>query len=239
MSKLFPRDIVTPRKGEYIGGGIYWACYLFGLSLLLSFIMVVMNINVYSDAANYLLNIAYFVINFIAVALIFRNFLYRSFVPIRHFGRFLLTVLISYGVYYALSLQISIIYDLFELYPENQNQEGIDGLFLQQPWVMVLCTVIFVPITEECLCRGLIFAPLCRKIPWLAYAVSSLVFSLLHVIGSFGTAPISEIILNIIIYLPAGIALGYAYQRTRSIWGAIVLHSVINLLSVLGTYFLV
>lgn len=237
MSKLFPRDLVTPRKGEYIAGGIYWFFYLIGLSLILSVLMLVLDMDVYSDAANYLLNIAYFVINFIAIALIFRKFLYRSFGPIRHFGRFMVTVLLSLGLYYILSSHISFLYQVFDLLPANQNQESIDSLFLQQPLVMALCTVIFVPITEECLCRGLVFGPLCRRLPWLAYLLSSLLFSLLHVMGSFGTAPLSDVLLNIIIYLPAGIALGYAYQRTRSIWGSIMLHSLLNLISVIITYF--
>ncbi len=237
MSTLFPRDLVTPRKREYIGGGIYWLFYSFGLSFLLVGLMLLLGMNLYSDAGNYLLNIAYFVTNFIAVVLIFRQFLYRSFAPIRHFGRFLLMVLLSFGVYYALSSQISLLFGIFDLMPENQNQESIDALFLQQPLVMALCTVVLVPVTEECLCRGMIFGPLCRRTPWLAYALSSLVFSLLHVMGSFGTAPLSDILLNIVIYLPAGIALGYAYQRTRSIWGSIALHSVLNLISVLATYF--
>lgn len=236
MHTLFPRDLVTPRRREYIGGGIYWFFYLFGLSILLTLLMLLLDMNIYSDEATYLLNIAYFATNFIAVVLIFRRFLYRSFAPIRHFGRFLLLVLFSYGVYYALSTQVSVLFGIFNLMPENQNQESIDSFFLQQPLVMTLCTVILVPVTEECLCRGMIFAPLCRRIPWLAYAVSSLVFSLLHVMGSIGTASPATILLNIVLYLPAGIALGYAYQRTRSIWGSIVLHSMINLISVVVTY---
>jgi len=92
-----------------------------------------------------------------------------------------------------------------------------------------------VPITEECLVRGVLFAPLCKKYPWLAYLVSSLVFSLLHLIASIGSMSWINALENLLTYLPSGIALGWMYQRSGTIIGPIALHCTINTISVLVT----
>ena len=80
--------------------------------------------------------------------------------------------------------------------------------------------------------RGVLFAPICRRKPWLAYLVTAVLFGLLHTVPYIGTQELSVLALSFLQYLPAGIVLGWAYQRTRSIWGAIALHSLINLVAV-------
>lgn len=238
MSKLFPRDPVVPCKREKIFGGLYWAVYLLGLPLLLTLLFRAFGADTEDPDALLLLNICFFALNFAAIMLIFWNFLCASFAPIRKFGWFMLAIAIAYGVYYVLSLNLSLAYQIFDLYPENLNQATVDSMLLQQPTLMCICLVVFAPITEECLCRGLLFGPICRRCPWLAYAVSSIVFALLHVLSGVGSVPLRDLLLSFVLYLPAGLALGYAYQKTRSIWGSIVLHSFINLMSVAAIFLL-
>ena len=101
---------------------------------------------------------------------------------------------------------------------------------------MAVCTVLLAPVTEECLVRGALFAPLCRRKPWLAYVVTSVLFSLLHIVQHYEAGQaLLPYFLTFLEYLPAGLVLGWAYQRTRSVWGPIALHSVINLLAVVST----
>ena len=89
----------------------------------------------------------------------------------------------------------------------------------------------FAPIVEEALFRGLFFAPLYRKVPILAYVVSTVLFSAIHVVGAIGTLDALSILLCFIQYLPAGIALGFVYQRTGNIIGPMLLHFMINFLA--------
>lgn len=238
MANLFPRDPVVPRKREKILGGAYWAVYAVGLSLVLILIFTALGQDVEDPDVLLLLNLCFFAINFAAIMVIFWDFLCRSFEPIRKFGWFMLAVVVSYGIYYVLSLSLSIVYQVFGLYPENLNQDSVDTMLLSEPMLMTICVVVFAPITEECLCRGLLFGPLCRKCPWLAYVVSTVVFALIHVLGSIGAVSLRDLFLNFVLYLPPGLALGYAYQKTRSIWASILLHSFINLMSVAATFLL-
>lgn len=238
MRKLFPRDLVVPCKRKGILGGLYWLLYLLGPTAVLLLLLQFTGIDTEDPEVLLFLNLCYFAVNFAAIMAIFWNFLCRSFAPIKKFGWFMLAIAISYGIYYTLSLPISMAYEIFRLSPENLNQDAVSAMMLQEPLLMGLCTVIFAPVTEECLCRGLIFGPLCRKCPWLAYAVSSIVFALLHVLGAIGVSAPLDLILSFLMYLPAGLALGFAYQRTRSIWASILLHAFINLLSFAATYLL-
>ena len=88
--------------------------------------------------------------------------------------------------------------------------------------------------TEESLFRGLIFSSIHKKRRILAYTISALAFAALHVVGYLGTVPAWQLGLSLLQYLPAGIALAWAYERADSIWASIVLHMAINALSMLA-----
>lgn len=231
MGNFFPRDLVVPRKRTLIAGAVYWPLYLSGLSCLLIWLLPALGVNIYSARGNFQLNLTYFFLNFIAILLIFRRFLYDSLAPIRgRLGRFLLAVVVGMGAYYLMVSQIAAIYAAYELMPENINNAAVSSLIVQEPGWMLLSTVVLAPVTEECLCRGMLFGPICRKCPWLAYVVSSAVFAGLHIAAgiSFDQAT-STLILCFIQYLPAGVALSWVYHKTCSIWGSIALHALLNL----------
>ena len=98
---------------------------------------------------------------------------------------------------------------------------------------MLLCTVILVPTAEETIYRGLLFAPLYRKNRVLAYIVSMCVFSFVHLINYIGYADLLTLGLCFLQYLPAGFALAWAYARADSICAPILMHTQINLMSML------
>ena len=133
---------------------------------------------------------------------------------------------------YLVALLIAYLSLGLDVLPENLNNEVIGTIMTQYTFPMAVCTVVFAPVTEECLVRGVLFAPICRRKPWLAYLVTAVLFGLLHTVPYIGTQELSVLALSFLQYLPAGIVLGWAYQRTRSIWGAIALHSLINLVAV-------
>ncbi len=235
MSFFTPEKHISPKKGAIIGGWIYWPVYLLFLGVLLALLLPLLGLDVLSTEGNLALNMIYFTVNFIAVLLIFRNFLLESFREARgNWKRIITSALLGLALEYILAIWISFVYSGFQLLPENLNQEGVTELMEMSPVFMTVATVIFAPLTEECLVRGLVFGPLAKKLPFLGYILSILIFAGLHVIGGIGTVSWLDSLLSFIQYLPACLALTWAYHRSGNILSSLLLHSVINLIAVLA-----
>lgn len=87
---------------------------------------------------------------------------------------------------------------------------------------------IATPIGEEFLFRALLHRTARLRLgAFWGTAVSSAAFALVH------AGP-----LQVLAILPMGVALGVAYDRTRSLWAPILMHAVNNTLGVLALYFL-
>ena len=214
-----------------------WLLYLVGISALLLLLLPLLGVDLNSERGGSLAQLAAFALDFILIVLVFRKFLWRSAAPLKGNGKRLLsTVLLGFAAYYLLMYLVALLIACLSLgldvLPENLNNEVIGTIMTQYTFPMAVCTVVFAPVTEECLVRGVLFAPICRRKPWLAYLVTAALFGLLHTVPYIGTQELSVLALSFLQYLPAGIVLGWAYQRTRSIWGAIALHSLINLVAV-------
>ena len=230
-------SFLSPNPLALILGYVYWIIYQFFLGYLLSWLLPKMGVDLSTTQGYSTLQFSYMVVNLIAVLLIFRRFLVASIKDLSgKIRRIFLSALLGFGIYFVMSWQITFVYFFFDLEPQNLNQEAVDLLLEETPWQMLLCTVIFAPIVEELLFRGLFFAPLFRKVPVLAYVVSSLLFAAVHVVGAIGVLDATSIILCLIQYLPAGIALGVVYHRTGNIFGPMLLHFAINLLASLSTF---
>ena len=231
------RDIVAPTKTELLLGVGCWLLYLVGISAMLLLLLPLLGVDLNSERGGSLAQLAAFALDFILIVLVFRKFLWRSAAPLKGNGKRLLsTVLLGFAAYYLLMYLVALLIAYLSLgldvLPENLNNEVIGTIMTQYTFPMAVCTVVFAPVTEECLVRGVLFAPICRRKPWIAYLVTAALFGLLHTVPYIGTQELSVLALSFLQYLPAGIVLGWAYQRTRSIWGAIALHSLINLVAV-------
>lgn len=97
--------------------------------------------------------------------------------------------------------------------------------------VTALAIVTLVPFTEEFLFRGLLQNWLKRKFgrAWAAVALSSFIFAIFHYTSAQGVANIE--LLSSLFLLSC--VLGYIYERQRSLWAPIGLHSFFNLMSLL------
>ena len=100
--------------------------------------------------------------------------------------------------------------------------------------LMLIGTVILVPPVEECLFRGLIFGLFHRRSRLAAYAVSSLLFCAIHVIGYIGYYEPLHLLLCFVQYLPAGLALGWAYEFSGSIYAPTLIHMAVNAIGILS-----
>lgn len=232
------RDAVAPTKLELLCGLGCWILYLIGIPRLLLWLLPLLGFDLNSVRGASLAQIAAFVLDFILVLLVFRKFLWRSVLPLKGQGRRLFSTIVrGFVLYWLLGYLISMVILMFstamEVLPENRNNEAISTIMTSYTLPMAISTVVLAPVTEECLMRGMLFAPICKRRPWVAYLVTTVLFGLLHTFQYIGVQPWRTLALSFLQYLPAGIVLGWAYQRTRSIWSAIALHSLINLVAVI------
>jgi len=225
------KNVLVPEKRELFLSILCWIMFEAGFALLL---MPFFDLE--EASGGYWFQIANFCASFILTVLCFMPFLKKSIEKTARKG-FEGSLFMGYGIEFVLMFivgAIIFVLDIVFRQPNiNVNQQIVTQMLHQKSVPMILCTVVLAPITEECLVRGVLFAPLCRYKPWLAYIVSAGAFALLHVMVSVGTASAVSLIEDFLSYLPSGIALGWIYQRTGTIIGPIALHSLSNLFSVI------
>jgi membrane protease YdiL (CAAX protease family) len=105
---------------------------------------------------------------------------------------------------------------------------------LASPWIFgatALSVITLVPMTEEFLFRGLLQSWLKRKLHNTSAAIifSSIVFAIFHYSNAQGVTNIE--LLSSLFLLSC--MLGFIYERQRSLWAPIGLHSFFNLMSLL------
>jgi membrane protease YdiL (CAAX protease family) len=132
-------------------------------------------------------------------------------------------------VYVLASLVNLGVQSLMEEAPRNPQLDLIapDGF----SWSGLLITLVFVgaivPFAEELFFRGLVFGWLRRRMPvWLAASVSGLGFAVLH--GVWWLIPALALL---------GIVLALIYERSGTIWTAVITHGLFNSFTTL-LYFL-
>ncbi len=180
------------------------------------------------------INCIYFAVNFLAVILIFRDYLKKNLKNAgNHLGRFLLTVLVGFVGYRLVAVGIGRLYAM--LYPSfaNMNDAAIDQMADGHFFLVAFCVVFLVPTAEECFYRGLLFRGIYGKRPWAAYLVSTAIFACIHVSGYVGRGDWLTLILSFLQYVPAGLCLAWTYRFSNSVFAPILIHSAINLLGML------
>lgn len=114
---------------------------------------------------------------------------------------------------------------LMEKYEELIEMSGIGETTL----LTILSTVVLAPLSEELVCRGLVFKLAGKVSPnfWVANIIQALSFGILHgnwVQGIYAFA--------------LGIVLGLVYRRFQNIWLCMLLHASLNFSSILvGPYY--
>ena len=215
-------------RAEIIGGVLYLPIYLIGLAWLLGLAVDALELRI--SAAT--LNLIYFLVNFLAVALIFRRWLIASLSGVsRRFWPFVQAVILGFVFYYALAWVLGLVLQLLRLSVVSPNDQIVSGLASGNFYLMIACTVLLAPLVEETLFRGLIFGNLHQKSRLLAYVLSMLLFSALHVWQYVGQVGWRTAILAAVGYLPAGVALGWTYEKSDTIWAPMLVHSLINAVS--------
>lgn len=176
-----------------------------------------------------LLNFLYYLVNFCAVLWIFRSFLKNSLIHTRRNIRpFFVCVVLGLAAVWSMTQVLSGI--IYTLVPEfyNVNDAAIYADAQSHFLLTAIGTVVLVPTAEECLFRGLLFSLFRRRSRFLGYAMSALLFCAVHVAGYVGLYDVSILAVCFLQYLPAGIALAWAFESSGSIFAPIVIHTIVN-----------
>ena len=211
---------------EFLVGFIYFLFQLIGIPELVKGVNLLLG----SALSEAMLNTVFFAINFVAVLIIFPTFLKANFqIACQHPWNVLRCAGIGFLMYLVGDSLFTSITTVIAPSFCNPNDATINQLAQSNYWLMVIATVVLVPIAEECFYRGLIFRGLCDYFPVLAYVVSMVFFSLVHVLGYASKADFGTLMLSFLQYLPAGFALAWSYQASGTIYTPLLIHMIVNL----------
>ena len=140
----------------------------------------------------------------------------------------LITAVAGFFLYQILTTAVSIAIVFIEPTFYNVNNENLSGISQKYYGLTAFCTVILVPITEELLHR------LYRKNRIAAYAVSTLLFALVHITAYIGYFGPKTLLLCYLQYIPAGLCLAASYDLTGCIVTPILIHTAINAVGILA-----
>jgi membrane protease YdiL (CAAX protease family) len=134
------------------------------------------------------------------------------------------TVLLVFVAIYGLN----IIYSLLSNNTETQNNQVISQLFSYSPTLkaMMACmTVLFAPLCEELLFRGILINSFSPKNYGWALFFSGFLFGLVHLNNS---------VIGFLLYMGIGWLLAYSYRRHNNLTVNWTIHLLINLLATLA-----
>ena len=219
---------------ERIAGTIFFLVYLLVMPLLATklFDLAGTLLDISISAAQR--NIWYYYIVFVLTLLLFHQFLART---TSHFfdtlGEASKTFAIGLVMFYGANELLYRVCHLLLGSRVNLNDVTIAAQVESVPRLTVAIIVFFAPFVEEVLFRALVFGCLKEKSRFLGYAVSSVLFALLHVWSlARGGWSVNELML-LAQYLVPGIAFVWAYDRSGTLWPSILLHMAVNALALL------
>ncbi len=227
MQNDLPLVTMSPR--EQRTGLIYLILRLLVLPRLIPFCVQLL----FPQAGSPEQNFALFLLDGIFMVIVFRRFLLESSrISQEEPAQLLLVCVSSFAVYQLVQHLLNL--GIFSLMPEffNVNDNQVGNLISQNLPLMAVSTVLLAPITEECLYRGLLFGPFLKKSKILAYCLSVPVFCAVHVLGYIGRYEPMVLLICFVQYIPAGLCLGWAYQKSGTILAPILIHASINAIGI-------
>ena len=217
---------------EFIIGFIY---YILQLIVIPALLIVVNMFLLPIPCSEAVMNFIFFAVNFFAVVLIFRKFLWKNLKVALNQPRKVLRFSFYGLIIYFFGTSVITTVNLW-LSPNfaNINDQSIMLMMEDHFALMVIGTVLLVPIAEELFYRGLMFRQLFDRRPILAYLLSMSIFSAIHVAGYVGMTDWLTLLLCFFQYLPASFALAWSYHRSGSIFTSVLTHTVVNLIGMLA-----
>lgn len=156
-------------RAEAIAGWCYLPFYLVLLSAGIQYAAALLHLSLSALT----INIVYFSINLLFVLLVFRNFLLQRFFG-SGFWNFVQALILGFVLYYAGTWAIQALEQLLAGQFTIYNNETLNDLIFENRYVMLAVSVVFAPVIEETLVRGVVFGTIRPASRVLAYIVSAL-----------------------------------------------------------------
>lgn len=127
---------------------------------------------------------------------------------------------------------LSIIISLISGESESVNQALLFEQFKAFPWTIVVQAVIFAPIVEEIIFRGVLYRHFKKAGRFIIpLVISTLLFAALHSLAAVLEQSWSDLWF-IVVYGFMGLVLAYTYEKTQNLYSAILLHMINNAISI-------
>ena len=222
--------MILPDLRERSLGWRYLLFQVIFLSRLMGLVLGLLGLAV----SNIFLNLLYFSVNLAVAIFGFRRFWRQtlSSAP-QTLPQILVFAVAGFVVFRVLSVAMGLLVLAIDPDFANVNDQSIVVLSREGYWAMAVGTVILAPIAEEVFNRGCVFGGLLSRSKVAAYAVSSVVFSIIHINGYISVVPPLTLFLCFLQYLPAGICLAAAYQFSGSILTPILIHIAVNAIGII------
>ena len=215
---------LTLTKNEQRFGWLFLLCEFLLVPFAVSIVCMLMG--VYSETV---INVICFFLNAALAVLIFRRLLVRSFRNCA--GRWrqpLMTALKGFGMYWIVIIAITWLTMLVEPDFANVNDANIGSMLGESPVLMALAVIFMAPLAEECLFRGWMFTGLAERSKPLAYAVTCVFFSGVHILAYLGTYDALTLLLCFVQYLAPSYVLCRTCCKDDSLCAPMLLHMTIN-----------
>ncbi len=215
---------------EFVGAMVIMSLHCVFLPRIVAFAILFLQL----DIGGVQFNLVYYIISFSLVLLLLGGYLRRSFdnlldSPLLCLKQFL----IAWGLCYVLNIAVNLLLIFFGAIDSNPNQNAVEALASSDKRTMTVIAVLLAPMVEEPIFRGGVFCTLRRRSRIAAYIVTVLLFGLYHIWSYMLSARDITMLIYVLQYVPGGIALCYAYDKSGSIWTAILFHMSYNFISML------
>ena len=218
--------------GEQIAGVVFFVIYLLVLPFVTTPLFNLAERLLDTTISGAMRNILYYYILFAVTLIIFHGFLARtSRRLLDNLGLACKSAAVGLVGLYGLNELVYRLTNLIFTNRTNLNDTTSSAQIDDAPHMTLLIVIFLAPFVEEVLFRGLVFGNLKSKSRALAYAVSCLLFALLHVWQFAVVKQDVTYFLLMIQYLVPGLVLAWAYDHSGTLWSSIALHAAANALS--------
>jgi len=209
---------------------LYFLVYNFVIPLILG----ILTYFIKDQAINNAIEIVYIVISMIVFIVLIFPLLKESYQPLK--AKPLKTLLVSVQTL-PLLFFTSILFNYFAMFMSQSENSANQGALMDylklNPVSLLLQAIIFAPIVEELIFRGVIYRHFLNgKNKVLMLIISSLAFGSLHVISSLLLGNYGDL-WYLPTYMAMGLVIAYTYEKTQSIYACIFLHFLNNGISIL------
>ena len=236
LSNSFTRKVNTQAKWMFLLVilPLYMYCGSIIISAFLKFIIITFSLTLSESTINCYVNLLFDLGMLIIVWLTFKDSMIEQWHDFKQDikGHLLYGLLIGTALVYGVGIVGGFITLLLGGASTSENQNLIQTIVAAHPFLMSLTTVVFAPLLEETIFRGIVFGWVYEINPKLAHLVSAFVFGFVHVMISVLSGNISEWI-QIFSYFFMGAALSYLYEKRNNIYVPILSHAMNNFIAML------